>query len=74
MNIDVTAVVGPNRRGRRNAWEPVGSCTMTNEEKDLLIAYLIDAGEADPGGGLEEQFMAWFQDRQPDARRGPLQG
>ena len=22
----------------------------------------------------EEQFMAWFQDRQPDARRGPLQG
>ena len=47
---------------------------MTNEKKDLLIAYLIDGGEADPGGGPEEQFMAWFQDRQPDARTGPLQG
>ena len=38
---------------------------MTNEEQNLLITYLVD---------LEEQFMAWFQDRQPDARRGPLQG
>ena len=47
---------------------------MTNEEKGLLIAYLVDAGEVDPDGDLEEQFMAWFQDRQPDARRGPLQG
>ena len=45
--------------------EPVGSGTMTNEEQNLLITYLVD---------LEEQFMAWFQDRQPDARRGPLQG
>ena len=32
---------------------------MTNEEQNLLITYLVD---------LEEQFMAWFQDRQPDAR------
>ena len=38
---------------------------MTNEEQNLLITYLVD---------LEEPFMAWFQDRQPDARRGPLQG
>ena len=26
---------------------------MTNEEKDLLIAYLVDAGDIDPDGGEE---------------------
>ena len=30
---------------------------MTNEEKDLLIAYLIDVGELDPNGDLEAQFL-----------------
>ena len=30
---------------------------MTNEEKDLLIAYLVDAGELDPEGDVETQFM-----------------
>ena len=26
---------------------------MTNGEKDLLIAYLVDSGELDPDGDLE---------------------
>ena len=34
---------------------------MTNEEKELLIAYLIDAGELDPIGDLEDQFMDWYR-------------
>ena len=29
---------------------------MTNEEKALLIAYLVDAGELDPEGDMEVQF------------------
>ena len=37
---------------------------MTNEEKDLLIAYLIDVGELDPNGDLEAQFLDWYQVRQ----------
>ena len=37
---------------------------MTNEEQNLLITYL----------GRPRVVQAWFQDRQPDARRGPLQG
>ena len=37
---------------------------MTNEEKDLLIAYLIDVGEIDPNGDLEAQFLDWYQVRQ----------
>ena len=36
---------------------------MTNEEKTLLIAYLVDAGELDPDGGVEDQFMDWSQVR-----------
>ena len=32
--------------------EPVGSCTMTNEEKDPLIAYLVDSGELGPDGDV----------------------
>ena len=36
---------------------------MTNEEKDLLIAYLVDAGELDPGSDVEEQFLDWCQVR-----------
>ena len=34
---------------------------MTNEEKTLLIAYLVDAGEFDPDGDLEAQFRDWYQ-------------
>ena len=30
---------------------------MSNGEKDLLIAYLIDAGEIDPDGDVEAQFL-----------------
>ena len=37
---------------------------MTNEEKDLLIAYLVDAGEIDPDGDVEAQFLEWYQVRQ----------
>ena len=37
---------------------------MTNEEKELLIAYLIDAGELDPSGDLEDQFMDWYRVRE----------
>ena len=49
----------------------------------LLIAYLVDAGELDPEGDLEEQFLDWRQvrgetvsgERQssmpPGPRRGP---
>ena len=37
---------------------------MTNEEKTLLIAYLVDAGELDPDGDVEDQFMDWYQVRE----------
>ena len=37
---------------------------MTNEEKTLLIAYLIDAGDIDPDGDVEVQFIAWYQVRE----------
>ena len=36
---------------------------MTNEEQDLLIAYLVDAGEIDPGGDVAAQFLDWYQGR-----------
>ena len=36
---------------------------MTNEEKNLLIAYLIDAGDLDPEGDMEAQFEDWYQVR-----------
>ena len=34
---------------------------MTTEEKDLLITYLVDAGEIDPEGDVEAQFLEWRQ-------------
>ena len=37
---------------------------MTNEEKELLVAYLIDAGDIDPDGDVEVQFMDWYQVRE----------
>ena len=37
---------------------------MTNEEKDLLIAYLVDSGEIDPDGDVEAQFLDWYQVRE----------
>ena len=37
---------------------------MTNEEKDLLIAYLGNAGELDPAGDAEAQFMDWYRCRE----------
>ena len=35
---------------------------MTNEEKDLLISYLVDAGDIDPDD-VEAQFLEWYQVR-----------
>ena len=33
---------------------------MTNEEKELLVAYLIDAGEIDGDSvDIEDQFLDW---------------
>ena len=37
---------------------------MTQEEEELLIDYLVDAGEIDPDGELEEQFLDWYQARE----------
>ena len=37
---------------------------MTNEEKTLLIAYLIDTGDIDPDGDVEVQFLDWYQVRE----------
>ena len=31
---------------------------MINEEKTLLVAYLVHAGEIAPDGDVEAQFMA----------------
>ena len=50
---------------------------MTNEEKDRLIAYLVDAGDIDPDGDVEAQFMDWYQvtrSARARGRRGTLQG
>ena len=38
-------------------------CIMTNGEKFLLIAYLVDAGEIDSDGDQEAQFMDWHRCR-----------
>ena len=37
---------------------------MTNEEKSMLITYLGNAGEIDPDGDLEEQFIDWYRCRE----------
>ena len=37
---------------------------MTQEEEEPLIAYLVDAGEIDPEGDVEAQFMEWYQVRE----------
>ena len=37
---------------------------MTQAEQDLHIAYLVDAGELDPEGDLEEQFLDWHRVRE----------
>ena len=37
---------------------------MTNEEKDLLIAYRVDAGDIDPECDVEAQFLEWYQVRE----------
>ena len=36
---------------------------MTNEEKGLLMAYLVDVGEIDPDGDVEAEFLDWYQVR-----------
>ena len=42
---------------------------MTQEEEELLIAYLVDAGELGPGGDVEEQFKDWYR-----VRKGTVSG
>ena len=37
---------------------------MTNEEKDLPISYLVDAGDIDPEGDVEAQFLDWYRIRE----------
>ena len=37
---------------------------MINEEKGLLMAYLVDAGEIDPDGDVEAQFLDWYRVRE----------
>ena len=37
---------------------------MAGEDKDLLIAYLVDVAEIDPDGDVEEQFQEWYQVRE----------
>ena len=37
---------------------------MTHKEEDLLIPYLVDAGELDPEGDVEVQFLDWCQVRE----------
>ena len=37
---------------------------MTNEEQELLIAYLAEAGEIDPDGDAEAQFLDWYRVRE----------
>ncbi len=45
---------------------------MTNEEQDLLIAYLVDAGELDPDCDLEGQVWMGPDGHQPGS--SPLYG
>ena len=46
----------PNRRGRALREFPHDQ----DGEKDLL-AYLVDAGDIEPDGDLEAQFLEWYQ-------------
>ena len=39
--------------GSRSSTPPLLAFTMTNEEQELLITYLVDAGEIDPEGDVE---------------------
>ena len=48
-----------NRTGAQGE-APGGSGAITNEEKDLLIAHLADAGEIDPEGDVEARFLDWY--------------
>ena len=36
---------------------------MTNEEQELLIDYLVDAGELGPDGDLKAEFLDWYKVR-----------
>ena len=37
---------------------------MTQEEQELLIAYLVDVGELNPEGDVEVQFQDWYEVRE----------
>ena len=48
---------------------------MTNEEQELLISYLVDAGDIDPEGDVEAQFLDWYRNREGVVPgETPLQG
>ena len=36
---------------------------MTNEEQELLIDYMVDAGELGPDGDLKAEFLDWYKVR-----------
>ena len=42
---------------------PEGSSAMTNAEKDLLIAYLVDAGDIDPTATLRPSSWSGTRSR-----------
>ena len=37
---------------------------MTQEEQELLIAYLVHAGELDAEGDVAAQFLDWYEVRE----------
>ena len=42
---------------------------MTQEEQAQLTDYLVDAGEIDPDGGVERQFLDWYRVREETVYR-----
>ena len=51
---------------------------MTNEEKELLVAYLVDSGEPDPDGDVPHRGRRQWCTRRtgsnPDAHADSLKG
>ena len=62
-----------NRTGAQGE-APGGSGAITNEEKDLLIAHLADAGEIDPEGDVEARFLDWYLGREGVVSEKSLRG
>ena len=66
----VAAAVKPGARSKMayHRSRSRGVRTMTNEEKDLLIAYLIDAGDIDPDGDVEAHSWTGTRFAMPRSR------